>query len=299
MTNRKHTPILAAILCLLLLSAGCSGPVPSNGANTQPPDGSGSPSAVVPPPSAQPAPTPEPTPDYLRVIPHEKVTALSSEEVKAMVRRHADKSESEPIDVPVYWKDSIIDMTSGRYRHVDPGYDNGLYTIMHPNSQGNWFTYFLKCVPTEAIRLMDDGGYCYLMYDTEQGQRIYVFSTAGCFVVAGVPVLMEKKLSYADFSGVKKGMEISELIAIDPVMAIYREYFYREVVPYDLAVFWPEYEPYTTVSVLADGALKLTFVLDKGQLLVDTITFNKDFLLEGCYETICYRIAEADYQDNP
>ncbi len=299
MTNRIYARVLAATLCLLLLAAGCSAPVPAGGAGTPHPDGSESPIAVVPSPSAQPMPSPEPAPEYLRVIPYEKITPLSEQELKSMLLRHAGKSESEPIDIPIYWKDSIIEMKPSRYRYIRLGYDSGFYTMTYPNSQGIWFTYFLECVPTEAIRMMDDGGYCYLMYETEQGQRIYVFSNSSCFRTAGVPVLMENKLSYADFSGVKKGMEISELIAIDPAMAVYSEYFYRKIVAYDMPILYPEYVPYTTVSVLTDGALKLTFELVKGKLLVETITFNKDFLLEGCYETICYRIAEADYRDNP
>ena len=53
--------------------------------------------------------------------------------------------------------------------------------------------------------------------------------------------------------------------------------------------------PLQTISVLSDGALKITYDYVNGKFVVDTIEFSENFTLECYGGEICYRIAPVDY----
>ena len=53
----------------------------------------------------------------------------------------------------------------------------------------------------------------------------------------------------------------------------------------------------STISILTDGALKITYKNVDGKLLVEKFDFSEDFRLDGYMGKTNYRIAEIDYVD--
>ena len=299
---KRFRKILIVTLCACLLM-GCAATEPANSPDASPSSGIGNTgNAGKETPSA---PTPEQTPEAtpLSRIPNDEIEYPDDlmDEFMAKVAFSTQMGEDREIDVPVYYLNSIVSQGNDEYLVILFGRDNG-YSTKHFSDSIWWTpwtpTEIMLRLPTDAIRSMEGGKYIYIMYDTDQGQRAYLFfnyneNSEQYMPMAGVPVLMAKKLSYDDYAGVEKGMDVKELADIDPVMAIYSDYFEN--------VFWNRpveswAKPVETVSILSDGALRITYKRVDGNYFVDTIEFSKDFTFEGYYETICYRIAEVDYK---
>ena len=216
---------------------------------------------------------------------------------KEFLVRYLTKNESE-LNVPVYWYDDLINKT-GRLYCRDFDYE----TLNSPNTGGNNISRILTLLPTKAARCTDGGKYMYLMYDTDKGQRLFLFSNAygdnpnEFLFLSGVAVLMQERLSYSSFLSVKKGDSIDSLIEIDPAMEIYSEYLHKNYSKDNLDRLRDAYGPPVTVSILTDGAVKITYEYRDGEFLVDTVEYNEDYILSGRAEPVCYRIAEIDYVD--
>lgn len=216
---------------------------------------------------------------------------------KEFLARYLTKNESE-LNVPVYWYDDLINKT-GRLYCRDFDYE----TLNSPNTGGNNISRILTLLPTKAARCTDGGKYMYLMYDTDKGQRLFLFSNAygdnpnEFLFLSGVAVLMQERLSYSSFLSVKKGDSIDSLIEIDPAMEIYSEYLHKNYSKDNLDRLRDAYGPPVTVSILTDGAVKITYEYRDGEFLVDTVEYNEDYILSGRAEPVCYRIAETDYVD--
>lgn len=216
---------------------------------------------------------------------------------KEFLARYLTKNESE-LNVPVYWYDDLINKT-GRLYCRDFDYE----TLNSPNTGGNNISRILTLLPTKAARCTDGGKYMYLMYDTDKGQRLFLFSNAygdnpnEFLFLSGVAVLMQERLSYSSFLSVKKGDSIDSLIEIDPAMEIYSEYLHKNYSKDNLDRLRDAYGPPVTVSILTDGAVKITYEYRDGEFLVDTVEYNEDYILSGRAEPVCYRIAEIDYVD--
>lgn len=216
---------------------------------------------------------------------------------KEFLVRYLTKNESE-LNVPVYWYDDLINKT-GRLYCRDFDYE----TLNSPNTGGNNINRILTLLPTKAARCTDGGKYMYLMYDTDKGQRLFLFSNAygdnpnEFLFLSGVAVLMQERLSYSSFLSVKKGDSIDSLIEIDPAMEIYSEYLHKNYSKDNLDRLRDAYGPPVTVSILTDGAVKITYEYRDGEFLVDTVEYSEDYILSGRAEPVCYRIAEIDYVD--
>ena len=250
-------------------------------------------------PATSPDATPEATP--LSRIP-DKTNGDLPYEIQAKINLAAQKDAECALNVPVYWQDALIYSNPEEdFLALSFGRDYGYSTAEHPDYGVGIVSDILYRLPTDAIRVMNSGDYIYLMYDTDQGQRVYLFANKWQDInsyetLSGLPVIMEKALSYEDYARVEKGMEISELAQIDPAMSTYSKSFYDRFSTMN-AGSWKEYGiPVTTISILKDGALKITFDYIDEKFVVDTIEFSEDFTFEGYYETICYRIAEVDYK---
>ena len=252
-------------------------------------------------PATSPDAMPEATP--LSRIP-DKTNGDLPYEIQAKINLAAQKDEECALNVPVYWQDALIYSNPEEDSlTISFGRDYGYSTAEHPDYGVGIVHDILYRLPTDAIRVMNSGDYIYFMYDTDQGQRVYLFSNRFkdrkdkyYGLLSGLPVIMEKALTYKDYAGVEKGMEISDLAQIDPVMATYSDFFY-DTFSSKHPASWKKYGiPVTTISILKDGALKITFDYIDEKFVVDTIEFSEDFTFEGYYETICYRIAEVDYK---
>ena len=299
--KKRAVRLLLLTLCLCLLM-GCAATGPATSPNASPSSGIGNMGNAGKETPAAPTPEPAPVATPLSRIPEDKLVSqkYQKDELMAKIAFSTQKGEDQEIDVPVYYLDSIVSQgIDDEVMVILFGRDNGYSTKHFADRDHGLLQKIIRRLPTDAIRSMEGGKYIYIMYDTDQGQRAYLFfnyneNSEQYMPMAGVPVLMAKKLSYDDYAGVEKGMDVKELADIDPVMAIYSDYFEN--------VFWNRpveswAKPVETVSILSDGALRITYKRVDGNYFVDTIEFSEDFTFEGYYETICYRIAEVDYKD--
>ena len=301
--KKRAVRLLMMTLCACLLM-GCAATGPATSPDASPSSGIGN-MGNAGKETKSPDATPEATPLSRNPDKTNDDMPLSfPDEIQAKINLAAQKDAERALNIPVYWQDSIIyDNPNEDSLTVSFGRDYGYATAERPDYGVGIVYRVLYRLPTDAIRVMNSGDYIYFMYDTDQGQRVYLFSNRldgredkYYGRLSGLPVIMEKKLSYKDYAGVEKGMEISDLAQIDPVMATYSDYFYDTFLSMNPET-WKKYGiPVTTISILKDGALKITFDYIDEKFVVDTIEFSEDFTFEGYYETICYRIAEVDYK---
>ena len=249
-------------------------------------------------------PTPSPTKEPLRLLPEQyDHVGMIKVDVKEHLRKYLVKDEKTELDIPVYYYEELIhEFRSDRYQPLIYGRDIGYSTVNFSNSSSHALDYILTTMPTEAIRTVDGGKFIYLMYDTDQGQRLYLFfedinDSLVNSNISGFVVLMQERLSYSDFQGLKIGDEMSELAKIDPVMKIYSEYLYGSFTEESLKLWEEQGVSPSTISILTDGALKITYKSVDGKLLVDKFDFSEDFRLDGYMGKTNYRIAETDYVD--
>ena len=249
-------------------------------------------------------PTPLTTKEPLRMLPEQyDDVGFIKVDVKEHLRKYLVKDEKTELDIPVYYYEELIhEFRSDRYQPLIYGRDIGYSTVNFPNSSSHALDYILTTMPTEAIRTVDGGKFIYLMYDTDQGQRLYLFfedinDSLVNSDISGFVVLMQERLSYSDFQGLKVGDEMSELAEIDPVMKIYSDYLYGSFTEEDLKLWEEKGVNPSTISILTDGALKITYKNVDGKLLVEKFDFSEDFRLDGYMGKTNYRIAEIDYVD--
>ena len=262
--------------------------------------------------------TPQPTPEVLSLIPQKSYDdkfGFINPEALLYIKNYYEASKAEALDVPLYKYEDIIlgnaesEDESIKYGFLYMGLDNSYGAIKTGNGALR-LQRLLTRMPYGAIRCMGTTGVGYVMYDTDQGQRIYVFfSTDDGKPVSGSPVIgaiaiMQDKLEYNDFSGVKKGDEIRSLASIDPAMNAYADYFYGPMIEIfnrgsgtesNVEARRESGYPLQTISILSDGALKITYDYVNDKFVVDTIEFSENFTLECYGGEICYRIAPVDY----
>ena len=301
---KKKCLLSIALAGFILLSAcgPAAGPNPTYGVSP-------SPTPVATPDTGnvdanRVTPTPLTTKEPLRLLPeqYDDVGFIKVDAVEHL-RKYLVKDEKSELDIPVYYYEELIhEFRSDRYQPLIYGRDIGYSTVNFSNSSSHALDYILTTMPTEAIRTVDGGKFIYLMYDTDQGQRLYLFfedinDSLVNSNISGFVVLMQERLSYSDFQELKIGDEMSELAKIDPVMKIYSEYLYGSFTEESLKLWEEQGVSPSTISILTDGALKITYKSVDGKLLVDKFDFSEDFRLDGYMGKTNYRIAETDYVD--
>ena len=305
--KKRAVRLLLLTLCLCLLM-GCAATGPATSPNASPSSGIGNMGNAGKETPA--APTPEPAPEATPLSRNpdtllEKRPEYFYDEAMAKLANIAKRCDLVKRNVPVYWLDELIMAKSGE-SIINPGRDYGYMTAEYPETGAGRIDVLMYRLPTEAIRGMENGDYIYFMYDTDEGHRVYLFANrkdggATHYYygrLSGLLVIMAKTLSYEDYAGVERGMEISDLARFDPAMQVFSDYFYAKHAKEEGVASWKDYGiPPTTISILKDGALKITFDYVDEKFVVDTIEFSEDFTFEGYYETICYRIAEVDYKE--
>ncbi len=306
--------LIIAILIVMLLGTACQVPVETQ--QTPKPGISATPQAVEGDSVNAGNPTPQPTVKVAHLLPEELYgVGFINPEADKYILSHHEVNKSQSLDVPVYKYDDMFlvnantDNDSLKYGFLKFGldYTNGAI------ERGNFATrldYLLTRMPNGAIRCMGATGVGYVMYDTDQDQRIYVYfrteegKPASGSPVIGAIAIMQEQLKYNNFSGVKKGDEIRSLASIDPAMNAYADYFYGPMIEIfnsgsgiesNVIARRENGYPLQTISVLSDGALKITYDYINGKFVVDTIEFSENFTLECYGGEICYRIAPVDY----
>lgn len=140
----------------------------------------------------------------------------------------------------------------------------------------------------------------YMIFDTDAGVRMYLFISKEKSKnnVDGFPIIMQKALSYKDFSGIVIGDSINRVGEVDPIMSIYIHRF-NLISDGFLDGYTKRGAPPTSVHILKDGVLKVEYKrsADKDYEIVN-MTYKNDFILEGLNGKTDYRIALADYVDH-
>ncbi len=334
--NKRHTIIyLISALFILLMPTGCN----SAEVITKTPQPSGAPSATAEAPKKTqwvmetPAPTPAAT-AYPAATPAPGVSQpramtlghgfhvfhsdfLSDEEAFEIMQKEA-KKEGEKVTIPVYSEDTLlygkwVDI-DGCYYCTPPGVDSDGPHFQLNTVSSHVLSQILSIFPGGAWRDMG-GGKKYLMYDTETGSRLYIFTTDEEYRTAkGYSMISSKKLSYADMKALKTGQTMDDVMAIDPTAKYVRARYDRldDVVLGNHVADWQQ--PINTVHLLTDGVMKLTYERsgEEGSYVytITDIEYHDDFKMKSVFEyprinsegeikTIetDYRIAKEDYVD--
>jgi hypothetical protein len=195
--------------------------------------------------------------------------------------------------VPCFWEQELLFDTAGCY---ELGTDGGHFS----SASGfvtNLFERVVKIFPEPRLSVIGD--YVYLVYDTENKTRLYLFFSKNknsCFFADGFPVVMKEKLSYHDFTVLQKGDSIKKVESVDPVMPIYLKKF-DEITESTIEQLTKNDDYLKSIHLLSDGILKIEYERTDGGYVVRSILYNEDFVLDGINGQTCYRINDADYID--
>jgi beta-lactamase regulating signal transducer with metallopeptidase domain len=126
----------------------------------------------------------------------------------------------------------------------------------------------------------------YLMYPTEDNYRLYLFfnySTNGCTSPLGYGLVVGKVHTSSDFAGLKKGDSIDDVIKIDDVASLYKEYFLKQV-NYNTDRAKAEEDDGNSICslhYLDDGLAKIEYTMEEeGKLIIKDIEFYQNYVME-------------------
>ena len=229
----------------------------------------------------------------------ENGTYVLMEDYKAYIKKTMVSTEDQVFDsIPVYEKFDILTDNEGVFY---PGLDSGLHSVLNLNTRRDFTSRILSTFPTKAIRNIKDTGNVYAVYDTNAGERIFLFFSEkknDYSTLDGFPIIMMKRLEYKDFETIEVGCPIDMVRAIDPVVSEY-------IISYDsgsdiaLENYTKIGAPPTSIHLLTDGILKIEYKrTESDDYVITDIVYGEDFILEGLYGETCYRIADVDYISN-
>ena len=155
-------------------------------------------------------------------------------------------------------------------------------------------------LPTAAIRQRDDDSY-YMMFLTEKNYRLYLFFSDAynkCRSTAGYGLVVGKVHSYSDFSNLQEGDSIDDVIAIDDVAALYKEYLLKYVKfnPYRAGEEEKTGAYSCSLHYLNDGLLKIEYTMkEEGKLIIRKMAYYPDYILKGAdNKEVNYKILDED-----
>ena len=194
--------------------------------------------------------------------------------------------------VPVYYETELLFRT-GKYNLGEDlsGWD--VYSSDPHNLSG-----IISRYPTDAIRVRPNWT-GYIMYETDQGTRLYLFFSNYRKNVDGFPLVINRVMSYEDFKDIEIGDTIDDVAAVDDVTELYKKEYSDlnyETAKRDCEIGYPP----TTLHYLEDGILKIEYeMLEDRTLVVSSITYNEKYWLT-CYDgdLLNYKIEDADLPTN-
>ena len=126
----------------------------------------------------------------------------------------------------------------------------------------------------------------YLMYPTTDNYRLYLFfnySVNGCTSPLGYGLVVGKVHTSSDFAGLKKGDSIDDVIQIDDVASLYKEYFLKQV-NYNTDRAKAEEEDGNSICslhYLDNGLAKIEYTMkEEGKLIIKDIEFYQNYVIE-------------------
>ena len=141
----------------------------------------------------------------------------------------------------------------------------------------------------------------YLMYPTEDNYRLYLFfnySVNGCTSPLGYGLVVGKVHTSSEFAGLKRGDSIDDVIKIDDVASLYKEYFLKQV-NYNTDRAKAEEEDGNSICslhYLDNGLAKIEYTMkEEGKLIIKDIEFYQNYVIEDQDgNEVDYRIFDID-----
>ena len=170
---------------------------------------------------------------------------------------------------------------------------NSISNIMNNLSNVNE-TWYMPC----RQKMWDE---FYLMYTTEDNYRLYLFfnySTNGCTSPVGYGLVVGKVHTSSDFAGLKKGDSIDDVIKIDDVASLYKEYFLKQV-NYNTDRAKAEEEDGNSICslhYLNDGLIKIEYTMkEEGKLIIKDIEYFSNWVMKDSEgREVEYQIFDVD-----
>ena len=170
---------------------------------------------------------------------------------------------------------------------------NSISNIMNNLSNVNE-TWYLPC----RQKMWDE---FYLMYSTEDNYRLYLFfnySVNGCTSPLGYGLVVGKVHTSSEFAGLKRGDSIDDVIKIDDVASLYKEYFLKQV-NYNTDRAKAEEEDGNSICslhYLDNGLAKIEYTMkEEGKLIIKDIEFYQNYVMEDQDgNEVDYRIFDID-----
>jgi hypothetical protein len=153
----------------------------------------------------------------------------------------------------------------------------------------------VQAFPNPLLRKIGD--YFYIVYDTENKTRLYIFcseSKSHPTFFDGFPIIMKKTFSYQDFSKLRVGSNLNDVANIDSCILLYKRQFDSlSVALIDRAKERGIY--LTSMHLLTDGILQIIYEKHEDSYLITKITYRNDFTLDGLFGKTTYKIYAEDY----
>ncbi|MBQ5966347.1 MAG: M56 family metallopeptidase [Clostridiales bacterium] len=170
---------------------------------------------------------------------------------------------------------------------------NSISNIMNNLSNVNE-TWYMPC----RQKMWDE---FYLMYTTEDNYRLYLFfnySVNGCTSPLGYGLVVGKVHTSSEFAGLKRGDSIDDVIKIDDVASLYKEYFLKQV-NYNTDRAKAEEEDGNSICslhYLDNGLAKIEYTMkEEGKLIIKDIEFYQNYIMEDQDgNEVDYRIFDID-----
>lgn len=141
----------------------------------------------------------------------------------------------------------------------------------------------------------------YLMFRMENNYRLYLFfsySANGCTSPVGYGLVVGKEHLYSDFVGLKKGDSIDDVIKVDDVASLYKEYFLDHL-HYDTGRAKAEEQDGNRICSLhyaKEGLVKIEYTMkEEGKLIIKDIEYLWNFNMNDAEgHEVDYQIFDVD-----
>ena len=240
--------------------------------------------------------------------------------------------------IPLYSYENVLslnfvsdeDKDKGKYRHISYITVDTTWPYVYNHGYRKTVLSLLRCMPDAAIKYDAAAKTGYMMYDLDNGMRLYyMLKDMGegyigetpeapylYLNVLGNPAVMAKRTSFAEFDGVlKDGATITELAKVDTAFNAYSDYMrkgffyqmygtrlkdeegnvyedsYKKFIDDELRVD----RPVSSVLILTDGVLKIFWDYVGDDYVVDRYEFREDFIIESYGIEVSYKIDDRYY----
>ena len=328
----KLTAFLALLLAMIML-IGCVAPVEKQNKDDEDNEDPGIPVKVEP--------TVEPTPQNMEMVLLSDLIKEYGSEEKAVDELYSGKAgywvhigDKDDYRIPVYKYDDILfldyaeKIASENTSELSDAWSD--FTVRmcvdHSFLRGGitGFAETMRPWPLSMLTTYLQGGALrtnpkntdnpYIMYDTDNGYRIYFFFTKdgqqeGEWLRAGTAAIMFKNVSFEDYKPLlNEGADVDTLIEADPAMKAWSDHLYGPQFAWlirggkeasDALDIIREMtgQRLTSAVILTDGMLFITWDYVDGKFVVDTYEYREDFVYDAYGIQVCYKINEEDYVD--